>query len=137
MDKFEAEKIINLYGGAIAKGGVARKISLLPINKSVIKYAFFVYLEAGISEGIMNEEILQNLISTYICLDHFIDDDKASLLNEIMNRIRNKQIDLTIEENKQLKAVYDEFMNLYLSRNNLDEITDFIDVMKATYKLVT
>lgn len=137
MDKLEAEKIINLYGGAVAEGGIARKISLLPCNKSVIKYAFFTYLEAGISEGIMNEEFLQNLICSYSCLDHFIDDEKASVFNEVIRRVKNKQIDLTLEENKPLNAIYADFMNIITSNNALNEITEFIDVIKATYKLFT
>lgn len=135
MNKFEAEKIINKYGEAVAQGGIARNASLLPCNKSIIKYAYFIYIEAGIKEGIFTEEFLSSLWGSYCCLDHFIDEEQAEVINKTFELVKNKQIDLNLEMNQNAKAIYEDFVyNNLTSNKNLEEICEFIDVMKNKYK---
>lgn len=135
MNKFEAEKIVNDYGKAIASETTsARSLSLLNCDKSVIKYAFFTYIEAMISGKIFTDEILDKLIVVYSYIDCFIEDDRASLINEIIKRVKNKQIDLYSEESKDLKTLFDQFMSIFTSNMAQYEITNFILSMKDKYQ---
>ncbi|PIR85881.1 hypothetical protein COU14_02015 [Candidatus Kaiserbacteria bacterium CG10_big_fil_rev_8_21_14_0_10_44_10] len=72
MNKYQAEKIINDYGGMIAdtpEGDLVRDVFSLPYSPGRIRYAFFVYTEALIKEGLFNDEIENNLSMTYASLE--------------------------------------------------------------------
>ena len=83
MNKFQAEKIINNYGSAIANSkNVFKKQSTLPCSKARIRYAFYVYLAAIIDQtGHLPIGIGENLVTTYCILDAFVADDDAERLN--------------------------------------------------------
>jgi hypothetical protein len=80
MNKIEAEKIINEYGGYIAsikEGDKVQDIFSLPYSPGRIRYAFFVYTEALIKEDLFNDETFNNLQLTYAMLDsRFVEDSQ-------------------------------------------------------------
>ena len=73
-----AEKIINEYGGVIASikdGDHVQDVFSLPYSPAKIRYAYFVYTEELINEGLFNEDIYNNLTTTYAMIDtRFVED---------------------------------------------------------------
>lgn len=124
MDLTNAATMIKEYGEALLEGETARSISLLPYPKSIIKYAFFVCIEGTFPD--LDEEQIQALIEAFSQLDHFIEDKKAKFINEIIENVNNNQLDLSLEENKQKKILYDDFMKVLNSTKNKNEITEYI-----------
>lgn len=124
MDFTNATTMVNEYGRALLEGETARSISLLPYPKSIIKYAFFVYIEGAFPD--LDEEQIQALIEAFSQLDHFIEDKKAIFINEVIERVNNNQIDLSLEENKQKKLMYDGFMKVLNSTKDRKEITEYV-----------
>lgn len=78
MNKHQAEKIINEYGGVIAgtpKGDIVCNVFSLPYSPGRIRYAYFIYTEAPIKEGSFNDDIKNNLETTYAMLGtRFVED---------------------------------------------------------------
>jgi hypothetical protein len=132
MNKLEAEKILNAYGAVIANTkGPFRNISDLPYPKAIIKQAFFVWIDAYISEiGKLPERLGGSLVQTYSMLDGFIDDQEVKRLQktgEFLSR------DDKIEPiSKEIAMEYFEKVKKAISSGELfDEINEFID---AKYK---
>lgn len=129
MDKYQAEKIINAYGGAIANNkGPFRKQSTLPCSKAKIRQAFYIYISAIIDDlGNLPNEIGQNLVATYSTLDCFLSDKDAERLNRIPELIKNKKLNA---ENPDDKKQIDEFFSLVTcalhNGNYFDEINEYI-----------
>lgn len=99
MDEYgkEAEKIVQEYGGVIAKVMAEVKTkypamvfpsSMLPASKADIKEAFDMFLEPGSFD--LPEEQRSAMSSTYAMLDRFIDDEDAKAKNEEYQAARNK-----------------------------------------------
>jgi len=130
MNPFDAEKIINSYGSALSVGtsGIARPESLLPYSKARIKYAYFVYLENIIKQGLLSQEIGDNLVNTYSSLAFFIEDDECDEINNTSKLIKNKTLDYNIPDNKINFDKFKDFTQkyLYLSQEYQKEIYDFI-----------
>ena len=134
MNKFEAEQIVNDYGVALAAETTpARSISLLKNQKIIIKYAFFTYIETIFSEGLQTNEIINNLIVSYSFIDCFLNDEEARIINEISEKIKNKQIDLSSDNMKEEKAIFSKFMSIFTSNHASQEIKDFIICMQNKY----
>lgn len=127
MDGNTAANIVIEYGSALLENETARSISLLSFPKSVIKYAFLTYLESAFTE--LDEEQIQALTIAYSQLNHFIEDKKAAGLNDLIQKVNNNQVDLSLEENKQKKGVYDSFMKILNSTRDEKEITEFINYL--------
>ncbi len=129
MNKYQAEKIINEYGGAIANNkGPFRKQSTLPCSKAKIRYAFYVYIPAIINElGQLPQDIGQNLVATYSMLDCFISDDEADRLNRIPEMIKNKQLNAEKpDDEKQIKEFFSLVTNALRNGSYFDEINEYI-----------
>lgn len=130
MDKFQAEKIVNNYGGAIADGeGVFRKQSTLTCSKTKIRYAFYVYIDAIINDkGCLPEKIGQDLVAAYSMLDSFIPDKEADRLNKIYEMFKSKQLNPeNSEDKKQITEYFSLVTNAMRNGNYFDEINEFID----------
>jgi len=129
MDKHQAEKIINLYGAAIANNkNPLKKRSALPCSTAKIRYAFYVYIHQLIKQfGHLPKDIGENLVSTYSMLDAFIEDAAADRLNNVAELIKHKQLSA---ENSEDKKKIDEYFSLVLNAirnsNYFDEINDYI-----------
>jgi hypothetical protein len=84
----EAEKIINVYGGLIAnmpKGDRVQDVFSLPYSPARIRYAYYVYTEELINRGLFDDDIKQNLESTYALIDsRFIEADDINRLNKAL-----------------------------------------------------
>ncbi len=93
MNPQEAEKIINQYGALIAnapKGKIALNVFSLPYSPGKIRYAFFVYVEALINEGLFDDTIKGNLELTYAMLDtKFRENDDE--INEAWPKYKSDQ----------------------------------------------
>lgn len=126
MTPEEAERIVNLYGKAIAKGGLARYKSLLPCSKARIMYAYYVYLEALISQGILTQELGENLVSTYALLPAFIDDVEAKEINNIME-MRKNGLNLNDPQNRYYVDKMGDLTRFMPNMDYMNEINDFIE----------
>ena len=131
MDKFKAEKIINQYGAAIARGSEAgnlRKKSLLPCTKAKIKLAYFIYIDALIKEfGPLQEKIGENLVMTYSMLNAFIDDIEIEKQIIIYKEIKEKKLVNNKFEDKEKIDKYFAFSLKAMRDGELfDEINEYI-----------
>lgn len=129
MNKFQAEKIINAYGGAIAGSEKAfKKQSTLPCSKAKIRYAFYVYISAIIDQtGHLPKDIGENLVATYCMLDAFVADDDAERLNQVPEKIKNKQLNAeNPEDKKQMNEYFSLVTNALRNGNYFDEINEYI-----------
>ena len=135
MDKHEAEKIINAYGGAISADSKPLKhLSLLPCSKARIKYAYFVYFEAIMNEfGGISKEIGENLVGTYCMLEAFIEDELADRLNHAAAVVKAGHINDAETFNKldpRIKNDVDEYFlrakTAMYNKHLNDEINDYI-----------
>jgi len=134
MDKYQAEKIVKEYGGAIANDkNVFKKSSTLPCSKAKIRYAFYVLMDAVVKEqGHIQEDIGQNLVAIYCMLDSFVSDENADRLNKIPEMIKNKQLDREKPENKnQIDEYFSLVPNALRNGKYFDEINEYI---KECYK---
>ena len=121
MSLKEAEKIINGYGAAIAnRVGMAGRKSDLPCSLGKIKQAYFVYLDALISEGLLTQELGGNLVTCYSMMKIFVDDEEAEEINAIKTEGMEKA---SWEKKKQ----YVDFARERMRDGELfDEINEFI-----------
>jgi len=135
MNKFEAEKIVNAYGGVIANTrGPFRKISGLPHPKAIIKQAYFVYIEAIIKDcRTLPKGMGEALVATYSMLDGFLDDEEVKNLNELGGLIREKSKSIDISE-QRINEYCDKTIRALNSPQLLDEINDFIGACYDKYK---
>ena len=95
MTPEEAENIVNAYGGIIANiptGDRVQDVLSLPYSPARIRYAFFVYTEALIKQGLFNDDLKQNLETTYALLDtRFIEGDVAKLNKALRLYAKNEK----------------------------------------------
>lgn len=128
MTPREAEKIVNSYGGAIAREeGIAKKQSFLPCSIPKIKQAYFIYLEELYKLNILTKDITEKLVITYSMFDSFIDDAEAEKINSIQEKIKCKEIDFKNPEEKKTTDKYFAFASTKLYSPILsDEIKKFI-----------
>lgn len=122
MTPQEAEKVINEYGGALAKGtdGVARRLSVLPCSIGRIKMAYFIYVEEVIRRKLLDDEMVKNLLGSYQAIVQFITDEEADIINAISAKIKQGN-PITEKE----KAAYSLYMG-HLSSNVMAELNSFI-----------
>lgn len=131
MNKYQAEKIVNSYGAAIARGtdgGIVRRKSLLPCSKARIKQAYFVYIAAIIKEfGGLPKDMGENLVLTYSMLNGFIDDQKADEIIKIERLIKEKKLDSNDPKDKEKMDRYFSYAMRAISDGELfDEINEYI-----------
>jgi len=82
MTPEEAEKIIRDFGAIIAnipKGYNVQDVFKLPYSPGRIRYAYFVYTEALIKEGLFNDEIRNRLVITYASIDTLFIEESEKL----------------------------------------------------------
>ena len=127
MDKYQAEKIVRDYGGAIANDtNVFKKQSSLPCSKAKIRYAFYVYLSAIIDQlKYLPKDIGESLVATYCMLDAFVPDEDAIRLNRVNEMIRSKQID-SEKSKEQIEQYISLVPNALRNNNYSNEINDYI-----------
>ena len=129
MNKFEAEKIINKYGTAIAGDKQAfKKQSTSPCSKAKIRYAFYVYMQSVIDDfGHLLKDIGGNLVATYCMLDSFVPDHYANRLNKVPDMIKNKELNSeNLSDKKQISEYFSLVTNALRNGNYFDEINDYI-----------
>jgi len=129
MNKFQAEKIINAYGGVIASSEKPfKKQSTLPCSKAKIRYAFYVYIRAIIDQmGYLPKDIGESLVATYCMLDAFIVDDDAERLNQVPDKIKNKQLNPeNPDDKKQIEEYFFLIQNALRNWSYFDEINEYI-----------
>jgi hypothetical protein len=129
MDKYQAEKIVEKYGGAIADSeiGIARRKSQLPCCKAKIRLAFYVYISSYIKEfGRLPKDLGEKLVVTYSMLDAFIEDDRADYVNKIGQMIKNKTLDKDDPNDIGKINDYFNFAHNLHNRNYVDEINEYI-----------
>lgn len=134
MDKHEAEKIVNKYGGAIAQDkNPFKKKSTLPCSKAKIRQAFFIYIPAILDEiGQLSSNLGESLVATYSMLDSFVEDKKAEKLNQIPLLLKEHKLDFNKPEDKQqIDEYFSRVANALRNGEYFDEINDFI---KECYK---
>ena len=134
MNKFEAEKIVNAYGGVIANTkGPFRKISELLHPKAIIKKGYLLYIEAIIKEfGALPKDMGEALVITYSMLDGFLDDKEVKSLNELGELIKDKK---TVDISKErLNEYCDKARKALRSGELFDEINEFIGACYLKYK---
>lgn len=129
MDKYQAEKIINAYGAAIANDkNVFKRQSALPCSKVKIRQAFYVYISSIIHDlGGLPDKIGENLVATYSMLDCFLSDEDAERLNRIQSLIKNKKLNAENQDDKkQVDDYFSLVSNALLNRKYFEEINDYI-----------
>lgn len=100
MDEYgkEAEKIVQEYGGVIAKVMAEVKTkypamvfpsSVLPASKADIKEAFDMFLEPGSFD--LPDEQRSSMSQIYMFLDRFIDDEDAKEKNEEYQAVKKRK----------------------------------------------
>src|SRR3989338_4112860 len=105
MTPREAEKIVNLYGGAFTnETNIARKKSLLPCSVAKIKQAYFIYIEELIKHNLLTKGVGTTLALTYSMLDAFVDDAEAEKIHEVNKKIISGELDCKIPENKTIRS---------------------------------
>ena len=136
MTKFEAEAIKCKYGGAIANGGMFKRISTLPCSKVLIKYAYFVYIEAIIKDfGMLSKEEGTALVQCYSMMDLFIEDAEADRLNA--NFALSKDIK-NFDDNVKyapFKEAMTKHANLFINGEYFDEINEHIGACHKKYNI--
>lgn len=131
MNKYQAEKIVNSYGAAIARGtdgGIVRRKSLLSCSKAQIKQAYFVYITAIIKEfGGLPKEMGENLVICYSMLNAFIDDTEADKIIKIGKLIKEKKLNNSNSKDKEKIDRYFAYATKALRDGELfDEINEYI-----------
>jgi len=127
----EAEKIVQDYGGAIAKGtdgNVVRRKIWLPYSKATIKQAYFEYISAIILElhG-LPKDIGTKLVLTYSMLNTFIDDESADELIAIEKLMDNVELFKQNPQYKELSKKYFDYVTETMHDGQLyDEINEYI-----------
>lgn len=135
LNKYNAEKIVNDYGEVLSlENKIARRISLLKNDKEVIRKAMFLYLDSIFAEDLQTDNIINALVTSYSFIDTFIEDSQADLINKISSEIKNNQIDIYDEKNKDLKIIYDNYMKNFTSGNSHKEIITYIEQLKSKYR---
>lgn len=82
MTPAEAEKVINQYGAAIAsieENAIVQDVFSLPYSPAKIRYAYFVYVEALIQQGILTDKIAGDLSQTYAMIDSRFVEEAAEI----------------------------------------------------------
>lgn len=130
MKKYEAEKIINRYGGAIAQNkSPFKKKSTLPCSKAKIRQAFFVYIPAILDDmGQLPANTGEPLVATYSMLDAFVEDKEAERLNQIPSLLEKHKLDpKKAEDKKEIDEYFSRVTNALRNGEYFDEINDFIE----------
>ena len=81
MTPNQAEKIVKEFGDILSnKKSIYEDVRQLPHSPAMIKYAFFVYVQSLVKDNLLNEDIFDNLKTTYAAIDiHFVENpDKAN-----------------------------------------------------------
>lgn len=139
MNKFEAEKVVNAYGAAIARGTdgkLIRRAVWLPFSKAKIKQAYFIYIDAMIKDfGILPEKIGGPLVQTYSMMKLFVDEDEAKELLDIEKRFYSEKLDASKPEHKKLLNRYASYSQKMMDGELYDEIKEFISECLEKNKL--
>ena len=82
----QAEKIVQQYGAALARGcpegHIARPETFLPCPKEKIKQAFKLVLAFEVEHKSLTQENAGQLLGAIMYLDSFVPDDKADRINQ-------------------------------------------------------
>ncbi len=107
---------------SIEDEGIARKVSLLKNSKDDIKKAFAMVLPK-IKKNLPKSE-LDKLSLVYSSLDHFVPDDEADIINDVLNQIQNgKNIeDLETEKVDLYKKMSREYSNILKKQMEFNQL---------------
>lgn len=126
MTPDEALDILGEYGGAVAKGDI-RRLSYLPCSKARIKQAYFTYLAYLYEqEGAFYQDPVENFVTIYGMLNSFIDDEQASELEAIKNKIDRKKLDFDKPKDKEKAKKFFAYMQTMRDEALIDEINEYI-----------
>ena len=67
-------------------------------------------------------EISDNLIISYSFIDYFFNNEEARFINEISEKIKNKQKGLSFDKIKEERAIFSKFMSTLISNLASQEI---------------
>ena len=138
MSPLEAEKIVQEYGAAIARGTdgkVVRRKSFLPYSTATIKNAYFIYIPAIIAKlkG-LPKEVGNNLVMTYSTMNAFIDDELADELIEIEKLMSDVE---KFKQNPDYKTLSDKYFGYVTKAMHdgklFDEINEYIGECYGKY----
>lgn len=127
----DAIQIVKAYGGALGrtdKDDIARCASKLPCSKSRIRQAYHTYLSELSKYTDHHDDMAQKLVVTYAALSSFINDDEASIINDIQKR-QLGIIDGIVTDEEREK--YSNFINKNLcSTEDMTEIMEYFEECK-------
>ena len=126
MTPLEAEKIINAYGAALARGtngGIARNLSWLPCSICKIRHAFYVYLRELILQRQLRQDLGDQLKRAYSSLNLFIADADADRINQIHSEIEFSGGSISEEK----RVLYSKFTEHAFRLDEQFEINSYIN----------
>ena len=118
MKPEDAEKIINAYGGVIASinnGDYVQDVFALPYSPGRIRYAYFVYTEALIKDGLFTNEIDNTLCTTYAMIDTRFVENPDEL---------NKALKI-YAENEDARELVNKYGGLAATLPSLEKMTEY------------
>jgi len=138
MTSQEAEKIVQEYAAAIAKGtdgNVVRRKTWLPYSKATIKQAYFENISAVISDlHRLPKDIGNKLVLTYSMMNTFVDDEQAEELIAIEKLMDNEELFKKTPQFKELSKKYFDYISQTMHDGNLyDEINEYIGECYTKY----
>jgi len=134
MNIAEAEKIVKAYGATLSKGGTARPKSSLPCSTGRIKYAYFVYIEALIRQGLLTDEVHGMLFTTYIGLGSFVEDEEAKKIEPALRTLDSAgEVQEVLMKNPH--GSVSEFLQSMTTQTSIleSEFGDFVKECKQQY----
>ena len=87
-----------------------------------------MYIRAIIDQmGYLPKDIGESLVATYCMLDAFIVDDDAERLNQVPDKIKNKQLNPeNPDDKKQIEEYFSLIQNALRNWSYFDEINEYI-----------
>lgn len=129
MNFQDAKLIIDKYINALAKGiennGIARYQSILPCSKEKIFDAFKIFLAHSIHNKPLPSEIFEKYLEVSLYIDHFIEDEKAKIINELHAMGSYKEI---MKDESKSKIFFDY-------RANISAVNKYLELVTFTNKI--
>lgn len=90
-EKVKIQTIVQNYGKSLAQGvnGIARPISLLQNSKDEIQQAIKDYIIYLRGDNKLTDDLYGELSTAYSVIDHFIDDDRADIINKVFFQLKS------------------------------------------------
>jgi hypothetical protein len=123
----ETAIIVKKYIDAVAmgspNGGIARYESLLPCSKERIVDALKIFLGYAIKNKTFPDDIFWKYVEIVSCINQFIKDEIADIINE-MHGLKDLKL---ISQHKEKAEIFFENRSRLFSSNEFNEMMDFIN----------